>query len=89
MMATPQDGHRRVQPADNAQVLNAVELELLAKRAQRTSASGTATLLLRVFSFLLLFGLLAAGLGAMWYLQSVAVQQHPVRPSPSIQKPAH
>ncbi len=63
--------------SDPAQILEAVERELLARRLQRRSPSGAPVLVLRIFCVLLLLGLFAAGLGAMWYLQSVAAQHAP------------
>ena len=82
MMAIPTPGGelKRIEPASSEQILSAVELELCARRAQRKSSRGTRTVL-RVFGLLLLLGLLAAGLGALYYLQTMTLQPRP-RPQP-------
>ena len=74
-------------PVGGEHLLAAVELELFASRAKRRSANG-ARMVLRVIGLLLLLGLLAAGLGAMWYLQTAALQQRPVRPGAGVTSPA-
>ena len=68
----------RFDDSADGQMLLAIERELLIARVTRRSANGKVTLVLRIFSVLLLLGLLAAGLGAMWYLQSLASQREPV-----------
>ena len=89
-MATANPGGElnRTLPDHNGQILSAVALELAASRAKRDAGQGARTLR-RVFGLLLLLGLLAAGLGAMWYLQMVAEQQRPAHHSPAITAPAH
>jgi hypothetical protein len=64
---------------DREQILCDVDLELSALRAQRRSGNGSRTLL-RAVGLLLLLGLFAAGLGAMVYLQTLALP--PQRPAP-------
>jgi hypothetical protein len=88
-MARPNPGREsnRIQPDGSEQILAAVELELCAARDRRRSGYG-ARMWIRAFGLLLLLGLLAAGLGAMWYLQTVALQQRPERHSPAITSPA-
>jgi hypothetical protein len=88
-MAKPIPGHefKRSDPGGREHILAAVEMELSAGRAKRHSANG-ARMVLRVFGLLLLLGLLAAGLGAMWYLQTTALQQRPVRHGAAVTSPA-
>jgi hypothetical protein len=73
----------RIHPGGSEQILSAVELELAAQRALRPAGHGARTLL-RVFGLVLLLGLLAAGLGAMWYLQALAQQLGPGRHPPGV-----
>ena len=77
-MRPADETYRPIPAASEAQILTAIELELATQRARRRPGSGTATVLLRWFSVILLLGLLAAGLGAMWYLQTVAAEHPPV-----------
>jgi hypothetical protein len=65
------------------QILGSVDLQLALLRAKRASSGGNRTAV-RLGGLLVLLGLLAAGVAAMLYLQTLAFQQRPAHPAPAL-----
>ncbi len=63
---------------DPEEILSSIEQELFAMRFKRPPEISARTTL-RVFGFLLIMGLFGAGLAATWYLETVAMEQRPLR----------
>ncbi len=69
---------------DPEEILNAVHTEAVLRRAQRLSGQGDAQRqTIRVLSVCMLFALLAAAIGAMWYLQTSLHGSRHARRSPA------
>lgn len=65
---------------DPEEILNVVRTEAALRRAQRLSGQGDAQRqMIRVLSVCMLFALLAAAIGAMWYLQTSLQGSHRAR----------
>ena len=69
---------------DPEEILNVVRTEAALRRAQRLSGQGDAQRqTIRILSVCMLFALLAAAIGAMWYLQTSLQGSHRARRSPA------